>query len=179
LVWERKHNELGPVVMGHLENTLIRTTIIQENVNESGIYPTTGGPLSVEYSNVQTPDGSMFDGKGNINEYPEFVSTDEEDYHLLSSSSSVDAGNNDFVTVSHDLDGNDRIVNGIADIGAYEFQDVIEECYDLTGDDVVNFSDIMIILDSWGDLEGQADLNHDGVVDQEDLDLVLDNWGSC
>ena len=43
------------------------------------------------------------------------------DYHLLPWSPCIDAASNVVVTLSTDLDGNPRIVNGTVDMGAYEF----------------------------------------------------------
>ena len=53
---------------------------------------------------------------------PLFTDTANGDYTLVSGSVAINAGNNDYVTVSTDLAGNDRIVGGIVDMGAYEYQ---------------------------------------------------------
>ncbi len=49
---------------------------------------------------------------------------------------------------------------------------------DLNGDGVVNVSDLLILLGSWGECEDEcpADLNGDGVVDVSDLLILLANW---
>ena len=44
------------------------------------------------------------------------------DYRLQLTSACMDAGSNGFVTTSTDLDGHPRIVNGVVDMGAYEYQ---------------------------------------------------------
>jgi len=64
------------------------------------------------------------DNNGNISADPLFVDPDVDDYHLQPSSPAIDAGNNAarIRLPDNDLDGNPRIVNGIVDIGAYEFQ---------------------------------------------------------
>ncbi|MBQ3388987.1 MAG: hypothetical protein IJG60_07230 [Thermoguttaceae bacterium] len=53
---------------------------------------------------------------------PLFTDAANGDYTLVSGSVAINAGNNDYVTVSTDLAGNDRIVGGIVDMGAYEYQ---------------------------------------------------------
>jgi len=61
-------------------------------------------------------------GVGNITNAPLFVDTNNwADLRLLPNSPCIDAGNNDFVAWDTDLDGNPRILNGIVDMGAYEF----------------------------------------------------------
>jgi hypothetical protein len=61
-------------------------------------------------------------GVGNITNAPLFVDTNNwSNLRLQPNSPCIDAGNNDFVTSLTDLDGNPRILNGIADMGAYEF----------------------------------------------------------
>jgi cytochrome c551/c552 len=51
---------------------------------------------------------------------------------------------------------------------------------DLNGDDVVNVSDLLILLGQWGACEGcLADLNGDGVVNVSDLLILLGAWGPC
>jgi len=65
-----------------------------------------------------------------IHQDPQFVNAAGGDYHLQDVSPCIDAGNNGYVpsTVSEDLDGNQRIVDGdndgtaVVDIGAYEYQ---------------------------------------------------------
>jgi hypothetical protein len=60
-------------------------------------------------------------GIGNITNLPGFVNL-AGDLHLQSNSSCINAGNNAYVTITNDLDGNPRIVGGTVDIGAYEYQ---------------------------------------------------------
>jgi len=62
------------------------------------------------------------DGVGNIDLDPLFVDTNVwADLHLQSNSPCIDAGNNDAVAGTTDLDGNPRIIRGTVDMGAYEF----------------------------------------------------------
>jgi hypothetical protein len=51
------------------------------------------------------------------------VDRDSGNLRLLPDSPCINAGNNDLVVGSTDLDGNPRIFNGTVDMGAYEFVD--------------------------------------------------------
>jgi hypothetical protein len=59
---------------------------------------------------------------GNITNDPSFVNPAGGDYHLQSNSICINSGNNVWTTNSTDLDGNPRIVAGLVDMGAYEYQ---------------------------------------------------------
>ena len=61
-------------------------------------------------------------GVGNITNAPLLLSPADGNLRLQSGSPCINAGNNAFVSVSTDRDGNPRVVNGTVDIGAYEFQ---------------------------------------------------------
>lgn len=51
---------------------------------------------------------------------------------------------------------------------------------DLNGDQAVDVSDMLAVLNAWGACSGcPADLNEDGAVDVTDLMGVLNAWGSC
>jgi hypothetical protein len=62
-------------------------------------------------------------GIGNIDADPLFVDTNNwSDLRLQPGSPCINAGDNVYVTTATDLDGNPRIVGGVVDMGAYEFQ---------------------------------------------------------
>lgn len=59
-------------------------------------------------------------GTGNITNAPVFMATN--DFHLTPGSPGIDAGNNAYALGPADLDGKLRIVNGVVDMGAYEYR---------------------------------------------------------
>ena len=79
--------------------------------------------LSIDYSCVQRWTGE-FGGEGNFGDDPRFAHLPEGDLHLLPDSPCIDHGSNTLVSSQLDLDGNIRVVNGIVDVGCFEFQGV-------------------------------------------------------
>lgn len=60
--------------------------------------------------------------------------------------------------------------------------DIEAQCpADITGDGVVDVSDLLALLGAWGPCAGNCaeDLNGDGIVDVSDLLLLLGEWGTC
>ncbi|HON07778.1 MAG TPA: choice-of-anchor Q domain-containing protein, partial [Verrucomicrobiota bacterium] len=64
-------------------------------------------------------------GEGNIDSAPLFVDLSNGNLRLQSNSPCINAGDNDYVSASIDLDGRPRIVDGTVDMGAYEFQSAV------------------------------------------------------
>jgi hypothetical protein len=50
---------------------------------------------------------------------------------------------------------------------------------DITGDDTVGVSDLLMVIDVWGETDSTADVNADGIVNVSDLLMVVGNWGPC
>jgi hypothetical protein len=95
--------------------------------NTGGSFDGSSKP-AVTFSNVE----GGFTGQGNINADPLFVQLGywntagiwvEGDYHLLPDSPCVDTGDPAYVSQPDetDLDGGPRVINGIVDMGAYEY----------------------------------------------------------
>ncbi|MDG2200327.1 MAG: dockerin type I domain-containing protein, partial [Phycisphaerales bacterium] len=54
------------------------------------------------------------------------------------------------------------------------------ECLsDITGDLLVNVTDLLNIIGEWNNTDSFADINRDGIVNVEDLLLVIGSWGPC
>ncbi len=75
--------------------------------------------ISSFYYSCTTP---LPEGEGNISTEPLFVNLTNGNLRLQSNSPCINAGNNDYVSLGVDLDGNPRISDGTVDMGAYEFQ---------------------------------------------------------
>jgi hypothetical protein len=102
----------------------------------------------------------LYGGTGNFTGDPLFVNPSGGDYHLQSNSPCINSGNNAFVSVANDLDGNQRIQGGTVDMGAYEYQipaSVISyawlQQYGLPTDGSVDYADLdgtgMNIYQDW------------------------------
>ena len=61
-------------------------------------------------------------GNGNVTNDPQFVDAGAGNYRLQATSPCLDAGDDDGVSWTEDLDGNPRIAFGAVDMGAYEAQ---------------------------------------------------------
>jgi predicted outer membrane repeat protein len=104
---------------------VISTSLVQGGLNGGGVY---------------NENGSVTDGGGNLNADPDFVrdpdpgsggwdgvDDDYGDLHLGAGSPAIDTGTNGAITLTVDLDGNPRVVDGdgngtaTVDMGAYEY----------------------------------------------------------
>ena len=85
------------------------------------VYDNTGGNYSggaFSYS-CTTP---LASGEGNITNDPQFVSATAGDYHKQLGSPCINTGTNmGWMAGAVDLDGNDRLIDGVVDMGCYEF----------------------------------------------------------
>lgn len=112
----------GGGLYNHASTPEVRNTILYGNI-PSQIHSMMGSITDIQYSNIQ----GGWAGTGNIDSDPLFVDSPNDNYRLQSTSPSIDAGDNTAVTLTYDLDGNDRILDGpdvgttaTVDMGAYE-----------------------------------------------------------
>ncbi len=91
-------------------------------LNNCIVYYNTGGNFSGSTLNYCCTTPLPTNGFGNITNEPAFADWANGNFHLQSNSPCINAGNNDYVTVAEDLDGNPRIAGSTVDVGAYEFQ---------------------------------------------------------
>jgi hypothetical protein len=103
------------------DKSTITNSIIYFNGGNVGNVQIVSKFATVTYSDVQ---GGWPEGIGNISADPLFADWINGDYHLLSSSPCIDAGDPNYVPQASetDLDGNIRIVGPAIDMGAYESQ---------------------------------------------------------
>lgn len=98
-------------------------------------------------------------------------------YHLLPGSVCENSGDNNFVPLQAltDIDGEQRIFDGIADMGADEFATNIA---DFNGDGVVDFADLYVLYEDWLGEAGDspADFVDDGFIDFADFAEFAENW---
>ena len=65
---------------------------------------------------------------------PLFTDPENGDYTLAKYSQAINVGNNGYVTTGTDLAGNSRIVDGVVDLGAYEYQLTVTTLEDIVDD---------------------------------------------
>ena len=49
---------------------------------------------------------------------------------------------------------------------------------DVNGDNIVNVTDLSLVLSSWGKTTVVEDVNRDGIVNVFDLSILLSHWGN-
>jgi hypothetical protein len=50
---------------------------------------------------------------------------------------------------------------------------------DVNGDSEVDITDLLAVIDHWGEMSVQYDIDENGVVDTGDILFVIANWGNC
>lgn len=103
----------GGVDACHVSNSIVYYNTAPSQPNYATDY------LTMNYC-CTTPMYSL--NQGNFTNEPLFMDLAGGNLRLQSSSPCINSGNNAYVTTTNDLDGNPRIVGGIVDVGAYEYQ---------------------------------------------------------
>lgn len=91
-------------------------------------------------------------GEGNISADPKFVEATNGNYRLMSDSPCMNVGNNAYVTTTTDLEGKQRIIMGIVDMGAYETIPAYTITFDPSGGNVTPTSKVCVYGTQYGDL---------------------------
>lgn len=92
------------------------------SISNTIVHNNQGSTFGFSVSGAVTRSSNLGDdvaGANNLN--PQFVNA-INDFHLQSGSPAIDTGNNAFNSAVFDFELNPRVINGIVDIGAYEFQ---------------------------------------------------------
>ena len=95
--------------------------------------------------NKTTPDFSI--SSGSLWANPDFVDWANKDFHLKSTSAAINKGLANSLLPDYDLDWNDRIYNSVVDLGAYEYQPII--------DGIINLPPAITMPDSMSTSENQ------------------------
>ena len=193
IIWDNLYEDLPPMAnpVQASQIRVVEGTILANNIIE-GWDGTLGG------TNNSGDDPLFIDADGPDDIY----GTEDDNPRLSDASPARDAGDNSFLPQDQfdldedgntnewlpiDLDGLRRIVNGIVDIGAYEWQriegcesDVAPSEPGVAGDGNINAADLLIVLNAWGSCDQcVGDINGDGLVNVADLLLVIQGWGAC
>jgi len=102
--------------------TIINSIFAQNQAADEPNDIASGGSLRIDYTLVNDISGGVDLGTHFIMGDPRFVDAENGDFHLRSDSPAIDVGDDSVVEVDVDLDGNQRIVGGGVDLGAFEVQ---------------------------------------------------------
>jgi parallel beta-helix repeat protein len=135
-------------------NPYISNNIVMKNGNYGITQNTTAAPtvaFNDVYNNTAGDYNGVIVGPGSISVDPQFVDETNEDFHLLSNSPAIDAGNS-VNTPPEDIDGDIRPYGGY-DIGVDEYTGALPpgpcEC-DLNHDGSCNILDWPYFIEDWG-----------------------------
>jgi hypothetical protein len=165
-------------IAGAMNSAIFANNIVAFNTG-GGIW-TGGGTLrnnnvfgntGYDYRGITSQTGT----NGNSSVDPRLRDPQNGDYHLLSNSPCIGAGNNSFLQSGwRDTDGDPRLIGAQVDMGADEFLP------DLNNDHCVNDQDLLAVLFVFGTTGNDLpeDLDGSGAVDDADLLAVLFYFGA-
>jgi hypothetical protein len=158
--------------------------------------------MTVSYSNIEDgqsgvcedPNMILHWGEGNIDLDPNFLDAGHWDdantpedpnddffvagnYHLRLGSPCVNAGDNNSVPLcsEHDMDGEERIFEGIVEIGADE---AVKNPLDLNTDGIIDYLELVAVTDEWLNSGSQmpGDFYPDDFIDLLDFTVLASEW---
>jgi hypothetical protein len=162
----------------HTVSGLLKNCIVWDNT--AALNPGFYNISTPSYSCLQTP----VSGEDNIYTEPQFVDSNNGDYHLTLYSDCIDMADNNAITsiLSRDIDSEERPFTfnrnalQLPDIGADE---VIASAADFNDNGTVDVNDFAVLTGAWLQTgEGmRADLQKNGFIDFNDYALFSQDWG--
>jgi len=121
IFWTNTAATSGPAIYNIDSNPVLTNTLIQGGC-PAAVGTCYGVVLTSDPFFVRDPDP----GDGN---WGTLADNDYGDLRLTLASFAINMGDNSFVSVGTDLDGNPRIFDALVDLGAYEFQQVVNRLF--------------------------------------------------
>ena len=142
----------------------VENSFSNPNYNLGGYSSNNFTEYDITYSNIQGTENWIPAGNGIMSENPLFIDLDNGDYQLTELSPCIDTGDPNF----YDDDMT------VSDIGAYFF-DQSYTLGDLNNDDLINVSDIVIIVNIIlsNDYNDNADFNNDNSINVQDVIILV------
>ena len=183
------YDSSGLIIVSSSQSPIINNNIIAFNYGSPGVADWGGlDPSYFRYNDVYGhPNGNYFSWylpmpdqtgvNGNISVNPLFADTDANDYHLLSESLLIDAGD-----LSSDWSNEPRPNGGRINMGAYgnTSEASCSVAGDITWDKKVDFKDFAKLAFYWLQNEPSVDIaplvRGDNIVDVGDLAVLAENW---
>ncbi len=112
--------------------------------------------------------------------------SDSDDWNEYSFTTAPNADGT--LTLSWDFDSGDDVYNDFRGFHVDNVRlttvtvvcdDSIDCPTDINGDEMTNVSDLLLVIDGWGQAGIPADVNQDGIVNVSDVLLVVSQWGAC
>ncbi len=120
----------GSAISGFFGTGVILANNILTAPDGQNLVGCSGNTIQPDNNLLFAPGGQIVSGScqswigvnGNLNADPLFICPSGGNYRLQPGSPAIDSGDNSALSLTADLDGSPRVVNGIIDMGAYEFQ---------------------------------------------------------
>ena len=159
-------------------STLINCTVVTNSAYFGGGLAYTTATNCIVYYSSSGGDGFNagfvnscspgLQGSGNVTNEPLFLDLAGGNYHLQSDSPCINTGADTFVAGAVDLDGAPRVVDGVVDMGAYEYQHAPFILVSPTNQSVLIYSNVTFAVLALGDEPLSCQWQKNGV------DLVSD-----